>query len=70
MTMKQYTPEQFKKEFKSLSQLQDRALADNLSIEFHLGFQVNLDFEANKNTIPVYDYLGTLLGRLTKEDKK
>lgn len=68
--MKYYTQQQFKKEFKPLSQLQDRALADNLSIEFHLGFQVKLDFEANYDQVPVLDYMGVLLGTITKEDRK
>lgn len=67
---KQYTKEQFKEEFKSLSEISDRKLADNLSICFYLKEPIELRENGLFGNIDVYDYEGYKLGSLKEGDKK
>lgn len=66
---KQYTKEQFYKEFKSLSQLSDRKLADNLSIVFYLDEPIQIKENGLFGNLDVLDFEGYRLGSLKEKDK-
>lgn len=62
--------EEFRKEFKSLSEISDRKLADHLSICFYLEEPIELRESGLFGNTDVYDYEGHRLGSLKEGDKK
>lgn len=66
---KEYTKEQFRKEFKSLSQLSDRKLADHLSIIFYLDEPIQIKENGLFGNLDVLDFEGYRLGSLKESDK-